>query len=163
MVAIPALLATNGMPQTQSPGITGSITSPRRRGLKKGLFTFLLTFLVVPIVAIFSIWLDADPFLVAISAVGLFMGGLLRMIFALMFESPEAAGMTLEENLAAASKRFIGSGAERPALSPERSTPASGYVSPKAGAWLDTNDLLREPGSVTDSTTKLLERESDNQ
>lgn len=122
-----------------------------------------MAFLVVPLVAILSIWLHASPIFVAISAVGLFVGGLLRMVYALMFESPEAVGITLEENLAAASKRFIGSRTETRELPPERLTPASGYVSPKAGSWLDTSDLLLDPGSVTDSTTRQLGQESENQ
>lgn len=163
LAAIAAVLATDGVPQADPPGITGSAASPRRRGFKKGLFTFLLTFLVVPIVVILSIWLRAGPFFVAISAVGLFMGGLLRMVYALMFESAEPVGLTLQENLAAASKRFIGSNKAKAELPPGRSVSASDYVSPRPGSWLDTNDLQPQPGSVIDSTTKLLERESDNQ
>jgi hypothetical protein len=44
-------------------------------------------------------------------------------------------------------------------LHPQRDLAASEYASPRAGRWLDTNDL--EPLSVTDSTTKLLEKDSD--
>lgn len=43
------------------------------------------------------------------------------------------------------------------ALPPQQSIPASAYAPPKAGSWRDTNDL--EPSSVTESTTKLLEKE----
>jgi hypothetical protein len=43
------------------------------------------------------------------------------------------------------------------ALPPQQSIPASAYAPPRAGAWRDTNDL--EPSSVTESTTKLLEKE----
>ena len=42
------------------------------------------------------------------------------------------------------------------ALPPQRSIPVTDYVSPPAaGNWRDTNDL-KTPGSVTESTTKLL-------
>jgi hypothetical protein len=43
------------------------------------------------------------------------------------------------------------------ALPPQQSIPASAYAPPRAGSWRDTNDL--EPSSVTESTTKLLEKE----
>lgn len=43
------------------------------------------------------------------------------------------------------------------ALPGQQSIPASAYAPPRAGSWRDTNDL--EPTSVTESTTKLLEKE----
>ena len=64
--------------------------SARNRGLKQGLFIFLLTFLVVPIIAIMTVAANAEPFAVVISALLLFVGGLLRMAYAMLFES--AAG-----------------------------------------------------------------------
>lgn len=163
MAAIPALLASNGSPQTQSPGIAGLLDSPRRRGLKKGLFISLLSFLVVPLIIILSIWLRASPVFAIISTVVLVVGGLLRMIYAMMFESPEQGGISLEANLAAVPKRLVGSKSVKPVLPPGRSVSASEYVSPKPGSWLDTNDLPRGPGSVTESTTRLLERDPDDQ
>jgi hypothetical protein len=47
------------------------------------------------------------------------------------------------------------------ALPGHESVPASAYAAPRTGAWRDTNDL--EPSSVTESTTKLLEKEEKNQ
>jgi hypothetical protein len=43
------------------------------------------------------------------------------------------------------------------ALPPQQSIPASAYAPPGAGSWRDTKDL--ESTSVTESTTKLLEKE----
>jgi hypothetical protein len=43
------------------------------------------------------------------------------------------------------------------ALPPQRSVPASSYGVPQAGSWRDTKDL--EPTSVTENTTKLLEKD----
>lgn len=48
-------------------------------------------------------------------------------------------------------------GQANPALPPEQSVPASVYRTPQAGAWRDTKDLL--PTSVTEGTTKLLEKD----
>ena len=43
------------------------------------------------------------------------------------------------------------------ALPPQQSIPASVYAPPRHGSWKDTNDL--EPSSVTESTTRLLDKE----
>jgi hypothetical protein len=113
----------------------------------QGIFIFLLSFLIVPITAMISIALNIEPFLVAIAAVLFVFGGLLRTAYALMFESGAPRG-PVNENL-------LPDVRNQAALPPSQSTPASAYTSP-AGAWRDTNDLQRQPGSVTDSTTKLL-------
>ena len=50
----------------------------------------------------------------------------------------------------------------RNALPPTQSVPASAYA-PPAGSWRDTNDRQKVPESVTDSTTKLLQKEESDQ
>ncbi len=148
------LFKTGGsIPQIAQGSETG--TSPRRRGLKQGLFIFLLTFLVVPIVAIFTIAINVEPFGVAISAIALFVGGLLRMAYALMFESNEPPGLTAA-NQASFNPVFD----SQRGLPPQRSYDAASYLSP-TGQWRDTNEL--EPKSVTENTTKLLEKEEKHQ
>jgi uncharacterized membrane protein YvbJ len=49
--------------------------SPRTRGIKQGVFILLLSFLIVPLVAIISVALHAPAFFVAVSAVSLFSAG----------------------------------------------------------------------------------------
>lgn len=140
--------------------------SPRKRGIKQGLFIFLLTFLVVPIIAIVTAALGAEPFGVAISAILLFVGGLLRMAYAMLFESGAAAndggggGKTLEQNVMGAAQNLLGKNPAAGALPPQQSIPTAGYVPPSApGAWRDTNDLTGAPvNSVTDKTTQFLDR-----
>jgi hypothetical protein len=131
--------------------------SPRKKGLIKGLFIFLLTFLIVPLTAIISAAAGMRPWLVAISAVLLLVGGLLRMAYALMFESVNPENFSDPARVPAHLLRApVG-----PASLPAGSTiPASTYVGPPAaGHWRDTSDL--EPRSVTEGTTKLLEKESE--
>ncbi len=148
------LLQTGGLiTQTQS-GYRPP--SPRNRGLKQGLFIFLLTFLIVPLLAMATIFFRAQPFAVVFASILLVVGGLLRMAYALMFESPQLAGATLEENLITGSKTFINRPVNQ-ALPPQQSYPVASYVEPATGNWRDTSDL--EPDSVTVGTTKLLERE----
>jgi hypothetical protein len=52
---------------------------------------------------------------------------------------------------------YLNGPAQGHALPPQQSIPASAYAPPRAGSWRDTKDL--EPTSVTESTTKLLEKE----
>ena len=133
--------------------------SARSRGLKQGLFFFLLAFLVVPIVAILSMQLGIGPELVAIMAVLFGAGGILRMVYALLFESAAAGQPTLEEKLLGLRKPTEVSGTQQPMLPTGTPTPASDYASPRAGKWRETNELQRTPPSVTDETTKLLHQE----
>jgi len=128
--------------------------SPRNRGLKRGLFVFLMTFLVVPIVAIFTIAIRVEPFAVAIAAISLFVGGLLRMAYAMLFEEHYATAPAKADDFPAATQIHMNRGA---ALPPPRSIPIDAFQSPQAGNWRDTNAL--QPSSVVEGTTKLLEKE----
>jgi hypothetical protein len=155
-------LLTGTLELLQSGGnapIAIKTTSPRTRGLKQGLFIFLLTFLVVPIVAILTVAANAEPFAVAICAIALFFGGLLRMVYAMMFEDagPKAAS---SDDFLAAAKVHLKRGSPA-VLPPQRDVPASELVPPRAGHWRDTNDL--QPASVTENTTKLLEKDDTGQ
>jgi len=50
-------------------------------------------------------------------------------------------------------------GGQYHALPGQQSIPVSAYAAPTAGSWRDTKDL--EPSSVTESTTRLLEKEEE--
>lgn len=131
--------------------------SPRKRGLKQGLFIFLLTFLFAPLTGMISMLLGIRSFAVGIVAVLFFMGGLLRMVYALMFESANPGGSTIEQHILEAKEKILPR-SQVNALPPQQSVPVSEYVSPASGNWRDTNDLAT-PSSVTDHTTKLLEKD----
>jgi len=67
------LLQTGGL-IPHLPAQTGfKVESPRNRGLKQGLFIFLLTFLVVPLVAIISVALGLKPWGIPIAAITFFV------------------------------------------------------------------------------------------
>ena len=151
------LVAAGGVVPPVQTRVTGSIDSPKRRGIKQGVFVFLLTFLVVPLLALLTLALNIEPFPVAVGALLFGVGGILRIVYALLFES----GVSAQDALGPAS--LSGLTENRNALPPSQSIPASVFSSPAAGGWRDTNDLQRQPGSVTDSTTKLLQKEDDAQ
>src|SRR5438128_1800547 len=85
------LLQTDGAIPSENSKLSRT-GSPRNRGLKQGLFIFLLTFLIVPVLAIIAFAIDQQPDAALIAAVVFGVGGLLRMAYALMFESAVAAG-----------------------------------------------------------------------
>lgn len=144
------------------PGSTQTVPlqkdSPRRRGIKQGLMLFLVgCFLVLPLVIILTVNLRLGPSLAIITGILSFCGGLLRMLYAAMFEEGIA------QMLPSAPANFAGLYVANPAqnqqlgaLPQHQSIPADAYVNP--GSWRETNDLV-EPGSVVDSTTKLFEKE----
>lgn len=134
-------------------------SSPRRRGVMQGAFVFLLAFLVVPLVMIISIGLRLGPAFAMLSSVLLVMGGLLRMAYAMMFESGIPTGSSVNEEQTANTQQAFSRAAAAGQLPTASSLPVDLYTSPAQGSWRDTNDLVATPGSVTDSTTKLLERD----
>ena len=160
LTATTELLQTGGVPQLAALQPAAGAISPRKRGLKQGLFIFLLTFLVAPIVGMISVALRVDPIGVGIASVLFFMGGLLRMVYAMLFESTVPDGPQLETQYTAAPIRMAGR-TGIPALPPQTEIPASQYMAPATGTWRDTNDL--QPASVTEKTTQLLDREAGDQ
>jgi hypothetical protein len=149
------LLHTGGViPQASSP----KGMSPRARGIRQGIFIFLLMFPIAPIVGFISMALDIEPIGVGIAAVILFFGGILRMVYALMFEESWPRTQRSDDFLMAAQnhlKRPSGFGS----LPPQQSYPAEQFPIPASGKRLDTLDL--QPRSVTEGTTKLLEKDEE--
>jgi len=130
--------------------------SPRARGIRQGLFIFLLSFLIVPLLILFSMVTNLrSPALAMFAAIVLVVGGLLRMAYALMFEAPvfaiPALGNTVDE------EHFLQTPSNLQ-IPGQENIPAMAYARPGTGHWRDTNDL--EPLSITDGTTRLLENES---
>jgi len=137
-------------------------SSPRKKGIKQGIFFFLLmAFLIVPLTVAVSIGFRAGPTLAIIIAIMATAAAFLRIIYALMFESNIPGGNTLEENLIGGSRKFFNNQDSPRKLPADQSIPVSAYASP-AGTWRDTNDL-QPVGSVTDNTTKLLEKDQETQ
>lgn len=162
LTGIAQVVAHGGVIPNTGTELKKAGSTPRNRGLKQGLFIFLLAFLVVPILAIFTVMARAEPFAVVLSAIFLTVGGMLRAAYALMFESNVSVSPELAATGANASPGFLSGASSAGALPPNQSVPADSYISP-SGRWRDTNDLAANPPSVTDSTTKLLQKETDDQ
>src|SRR5918911_536815 len=81
-------LLTNGGQLPWRPPATGVGLSPRQRGIRQGALMMLSTILVVPLLAILGVSLFHMPGqIVALAAIGLPIGGFLRILYALFLES----------------------------------------------------------------------------
>ncbi len=130
--------------------------SPRRKGVKQGGMLLLSGAVIVPILAMFSSFTNATflEILAALAAIICFIGGPLRMLFAALFE--EAAPRPFRPYGPPAHMHAppqFASPAQRPALTPPPPRPQ--------GSWRprpNTAELVNPP-SVTENTTRLLDKE----
>ncbi|HEX3100315.1 MAG TPA: hypothetical protein VHQ01_00910 [Pyrinomonadaceae bacterium] len=157
------LLLTDGIPGAtpivRYPVPGKERDSPRRRGVKQGAFLFLLAIFLAPVLGIFIRFaLDMRPWPMGIFLFLVGGAGILRIIYALFFESkyPNSDVEFEEMWRHAPLTSSAPPNRELPMGDPSAFIPAS---PPHAGRWLDTNDLA--PHSVTDATTQLLEKEHD--
>jgi hypothetical protein len=149
------LLSHNGMlPRYETPGQETKI-SARRKGVKQGAMLMLIGAVLVPLLGIFSSFAPnrigtAFEFFTAAAAVLCFMGGPLRMLFAALFEE------------GAPSPQFVmPSSYSQPAIPPPvRVTALPQATATPTSGWRQrpqTAEIVAPP-SVTDHTTRLLER-----
>ncbi len=135
--------------------------SPRRRGVKQGVLLMLIGILLVPIFGVMSNFApgrldNVFLFFTALSAIICFVGGPLRMLFAAIFEE-------------GAKPQYI------PAPStfmPQMMPPQPARVSALPPATVNTQpwrartqtaEIMQPPTSVTDHTTKLLEKSEEKE
>lgn len=128
--------------------------SPRRKGVKQGMLLFLLGVVLVPILGMFASFSSAvfPQMLAILAAIICFVGGPLRMFYAAVFEegAPKpirAFGPPMPMHVP---QQFMPQ-APSPALPPARQPPS----------WRTrpTTAELANPPSVTENTTRLLEKE----
>ena len=129
--------------------------SERKRGVKQGAVLFLSGIMLVPLLGILTVASHAPPFAVGIMALITYLGGVLRMLYALLFESGNV--QAADESIIPTFVSKITSGKKTKELLPASAAADLNYNPPIVN-WRDTNDL-EVPPSVTDETTKLLYRE----
>ena len=160
MGLIGELLANNGfLPQLAELYNKKSGWLTRRNGVMFSIFWFLFfLFIMTPIWGI----ADVDE-LAGISAILGIFGGLILLIGSLVLlrKPTQIPQLQQDPNLFAQPAPLYGH-SQQAALPPQQSEPVSSYAPPAAGAWRvpDTGEFAR-PGSVTESTTKLLSKEEE--
>ena len=154
--AVSAVLAGRGMaPRYVQPG--PKVLSPRSKGVRQGALMMLSTLFVVPVLAIIIVGiLDGPGELVGLAAVTCFIGGLLRMIYALLMEDayPQVNNNQMPAYEPPASQQF-GQPPRNVALPPASINSTSTWRRP-------TTSELVHPPSVTENTTRLLDKDDPN-
>ena len=144
LTGVAELIKNDGeFPAVMEQNKTSRLT-PRRKGFKHGLFALLLLILTSPVILIIGKELEIHPAPLFLTFFILFISCVIRMIYALMFESNEP--FDLQTQNAFAEQKTAGS------LPP----PQTDFVSPTHGKWRDSNELVFS--SVTDATTNQLDK-----
>ena len=158
MTGVEKLISTGGaLPEYLALSEGQTKMSARKRGLRQGALMFFSGIVIVPLLGILTAIMNGEGYIAGAAAIILFVGGFLRMIFALLFETSDPAQPTLEDDIAKVSTKLFNKKSEQNALPPGQSIPASDYAPPKPANWRETDDLT--PQSVTEETTNLLDPE----
>lgn len=160
LYVVTELLKTGGQ-LIRTPAPPGQMYA-RSRGLRQGLMMMLSALFLVPVTAILGVaLLNLPGELVAAVAVLCLMGGFLRMMYALLFES---AGATEPANAAqpqyvppSSIPNYLGTPHAPASLPPQQGVPVNTYRAPRP---FDTGEIA-PPSSVTDHTTRLLHKQPD--
>ncbi|MFL6256288.1 MAG: hypothetical protein ACJ74T_14885 [Pyrinomonadaceae bacterium] len=158
LMAVSELLATGGRGTAPEPAFEAvpAPPSPKRKGAQLGGKLMLSGAFLIPALAALSeiIGLNDE---IALFGVIVFMAGLFRLLYALIFEDGPYRRQLQQQPAYAPPPQFARP-REVSALPPQQSQPAYTYVPPQT----DTSELAYRP-SVTEGTTRLLERERDEQ
>lgn len=160
MDGVAQLLATGGV-LTSYPATSGPLErSAKFKGVKQGMVLFLIGVLLVPIMGVFSSFTggflsEGFQMLAALFALICFVGGPVRMLYAALFEEgAPRIGLQPANN-------FVQRPLAPPQHVPNRVNALPPPVNP-AGGWRrpNTSELVGRP-SVTENTTRLLDKEID--
>jgi hypothetical protein len=151
---VAAVIASGGMmPRYFQPG--SRRLSPKSKGIRQGALLMLSTLLVVPIISILSVFFLGNPeVIIPITALVCFVGGLLRIIYALLMEDSTPA---MEHDHAPAYS---------PPATPQLDNSARNFALPPGAANAATGWRQRpntaeiyQPPSITENTTRLLDKD----
>jgi len=148
------LLSTGGMVPVYHQSDEPGPVSARRKGVKQGAVLLLSGAVIVPILGVFASFSSAafPQILAALAAIICFIGGPFRMLYAALFEE-------------GAPRRFPTYGPPPMAAPPQFGPPRQHTALPpqpvrQPPAWRKPNTAeLVNPPSVTENTTRLLDKE----
>jgi len=151
-----AVLASGGAVPTRYLQPATRKLSPRSRGVRQGAMLMLSTILIVPIFAIISVFILGYPeVIVPLVSISLFVGGLLRILYALLMED------------AFPPTEFEQAAGYAPPAAPQFDRLAHNAALPppavnQAPSWRprpNTAEIYQPPPSITEGTTRLLSKE----
>lgn len=125
--------------------------SPRSKGVRQGALMMLSTILLVPVISIISVYITGgSEVLVPLTAILCFVGGLLRILYALLMED-SAPRTNFEPATTYAPPQF-----DRPARQASLPPPPA-----NTSSWRPNPNTaeIYQPPSVTENTTRLLDKD----
>lgn len=150
------LIANRGVLPSYNPDVAQK-PSPRRKGVQQGAMMVMLGIITTILFAILNNYLDTPEFLIALSAVIGFVGGPLRVLYALIFEEGAPRQQVIVHTYVPPNAPpTFGAPVRYTALPPAKSQPVPTYE-PRQ----HTAEIVRPP-SVTEGTTRLLEKDQEN-
>jgi hypothetical protein len=153
LAGVSELLASGGVLKSSGgEELREESLAPRRRGVKQGVLLLVRFLLIINYNQHQTTLLEI---FVAISAVIFFAGGLMRILYARLFES--AAPALKSDSPAQATPTVpaqLNTGARVSTLPPAQSTPVPSFMPRR----VNTAELAQPP-SVTENTTRLLDEE----
>jgi hypothetical protein len=157
MVGVAELLARGGVLRSgDGEAPEQQALSPRRRGVRQGVMMMLLGTVIVPVLAIlnsYTLGPSILDLLVPISAIICFAGGMMRILYAILFEqsTPEVKRDT-PAYVPPVMPAQLNAGVRTSALPPMQSRPVSDFTARR----VNTSELVSPP-SITENTTRLLD------
>ena len=129
--------------------------SPRSKGVRQGAMLMLLTLFVVPVISIMSVFVTGgEEVIIPLTAIFFFIGGLLRMLYALLMEEAyPSQSVNHVVGYAPTGMPQVDTSARNVALPPASANPA--------GSWRPRPNTaeIYQPPSITENTTRLLDKE----
>jgi len=132
-----------------------NVSTPRKKGFKQGLFALLLLILTAPVLLIIGKEFEIHPAPLFLTLFIAFISSVIRMIYALMFESNEPP-VSEYADLVDAPNIFRDKTSAGSLPSPQ-TNPLADFVPPLKGKWRDSNELVFS--SATEGTTRQLKNE----
>ena len=147
LAGLPAYVAANDPMANRPDPLRAAELTAKRRGTRRGAKLMFFSVVLFPIFFAFCFLVDGPgPLFVPLT---MFLAGLVVLIYARIF------GDELISTPPRASNREFGGAGDRPALGPPQFTPAPLFNQQRA----NTAEIYQPP-SVTENTTKLLDRDS---
>ena len=165
MIGVVELLASGGLLTPTHDGVPTQPAgdSPRRMGVRQGVMMILVGAVLVPVLGILAGYIRNEnlmELLLPLTAVICFAGGLMRILYAVIFEqgasSIKANAIAHVAQTPPIAPPQLKAEARVSALPPQREQPAASFFTPSRR--LDTAELVQPP-SVTENTTRLLDED----
>lgn len=155
LAGLAAYVAANEENPAGAPAVPAPLMTARRRGIRRGAKVMFFFAVLLPAAALLAFEGDAPGPLLLVLTGGL--AGVLWMVYSWLFNdnTVPVADRAARKAVKAARKRGLAAAGDRPALGPQQFTPAPLFNRQRA-----TNTAeLYQPPSVTENTTKLLDKD----